>query len=152
MSEMKQMLPFRVVLKWWVGLVLTWSCPNWGHIYTLNQLRYPKISPKYTQTPLQTPSHKNRHLQIPKDTARHLQKFKTSLRQSSNTPQTPLKNSERLSGDPKIIGLSGRCPMVVKSVVGLSGAVFRDVLRCIKVLVCAQGGIWRISPFGVEPG
>ena len=31
--------------------------------------------------------------------------------------------------------------MVVRSVVGLSGAVLRDVLGCIKVLVCAQGGI-----------
>ena len=42
--------------------------------------------------------------------------------------------------------------MYVRNVVGLSWAVFRDVLRCIKVLHCAQEGIWRISPFGVEPG
>ena len=112
----------------------------------------PKYHPYTPKKPLQTPSYNTRHLQIPKDTARHLQKFKTTLRQSSNTPQTPLRNSETLSGAPKIIGLSGRSPMYVRNVVGLSGAVFRDVLRCIKVLHCAQGGIWRISPFGVESG
>ena len=42
--------------------------------------------------------------------------------------------------------------MVDRTVVGLSGAVFRDDLRCIKVLDCAQGDIRRISPFRVEPG
>ena len=73
-------------------------------------------------------------------------------KQFSDNPQTLLRNSEALSGAPKILGLSGRSPMNVRNVVGLSGAVFRDVLRCIKVLHCAQGGIWRISPFGVESG
>ena len=31
----KKILPFRVVLKWWVGLVLTWSRTYLAHIYTL---------------------------------------------------------------------------------------------------------------------
>ena len=111
--------------------------------------KYHPDTPKHHSIyPQATPAETKRHCHG----AKHLQKFKTTLRQSSNTPQTPLRNSETLSGAPKIIGLSGRSPMYVRNVVGLSGAVFRDVLRCIKVLHCAQGGIWRISPFGVEPG
>ena len=107
----------------------------------------PPISSDIPKYPRNTPKHHSRHphtKKTPADTKRHCKtssKIQDNPQTILNTPQTPLRNSERLSGAPKIVGLSGRCPMIVRSVVGLSGAVFRDVLRCIKVLDCAQGGI-----------
>ena len=113
------------------------------HPYIPNQLPHPKISPKYTQTPLQTPSHNNRHLQIPKDTARHLQKFKTPLRQSSNNPQTPLGNSERLSVPQKLKNCLGDFQWLSEvwwGCLGLYLGMFWGVLRCSIVLKGVSGG------------
>ena len=103
-----------------------------------------------------TPKNHSRHPQTTPDTCRYqktpLDIFKNS-RQPSDNPQTLLRHpSETLKRSLVPQKLSGRSLMYVRNVVGLSRAVFRDVLRCIKVLHCAQGCNWRISPFGVEPG
>ena len=55
-------------------------------------------------------------------------------KQFSDNPQTLLRNSETLSGAPKTIGLSGRCPMDVRSLVGLS----KTILGCFEVYYGAR--------------
>ena len=98
--------------------------------------------PKYHPN---TPKHHSRNPHTTTDTCRYQKTlpdlFKNS-RQPSDNPQTLLKHPSKTLKDSLVPqGLSGRFPMVVRSVVGLSGVVFKDVLRCINVLVCARGGI-----------
>ena len=90
----KKILPFRVVLKWWVGLVLTWSRPYWAHIYTLIHPQSAPTSQNITQIhPNTTPDTLRQH-QTPADTKRHRQTSskihdnpQTILKHSSDTPQ-----------------------------------------------------------------
>ena len=137
-NQMKNILPFIVGPKWWVGSSLTQSSMGRALRYTQNipkKLRSPQISPRYPQTPLHTP------LQTPKDNARYqrYQQTPNTPRRPWDTPQTILR---RPSITPKHFLVA---PVVPQSFFGLPGRY-----KVVVIGVSGGGRVCLSGPGGVK--